>query len=125
MTLFVNTDASMQGIGGLGVTCMLLFFLFSHNGIKYPCALVHWFSCTSELPNENTGMWVVKSDLGNDGMKHVSIIHFDTVVWAAYLLPAFWQEFVLYTLSFMDTLDTFDTFYVNKYIDHHVVKIAG
>ena len=99
MTLFVNTDASMQGIGGLGVTCMLLFFLFSHNGIKYPCALVHWFSCTSELPNENTGMWVVKSDLGNDGMKHVSIIHLDTVVQAAHLLPVFRQEFVLCTLS--------------------------
>ena len=123
-TIFVNTDASAQGMDGLDVARVLLFFSFSHSGVEYPCALVHWFSCTSESPNANTGMWEVEPDLGNDGMKHVSIIHLDTVVQAAHLLPVFRQEFVLRTLSFTDTLDAFDTFYVNKYIDHHAFEIA-
>ena len=79
-TIFVNTNASAQGMCSLDVACMLLFFLFSHNGVKYPCALAHWFLCTSDSPNENTGMWEVEPDLGNNGMKSVSIIHLDTVV---------------------------------------------
>jgi hypothetical protein len=29
---------------GLEVAHVHLFFLFSHEGIKYPCALVHCFS---------------------------------------------------------------------------------
>ena len=111
-------------MGGLDVSHVLLFFSFSHNDVKYPCTLVHWFSCTSKLPNENTGMWEVKPDLGNDSMKHVSIIHIDTVVRAAHLLLVFQQKFVLCTLSFSDTLDAFDTFYINKDIDHHVFGIA-
>ena len=54
-------------------------------------------------------MWEVEPDLGDDGMKLVSIIHLDTVVQAAHLL-VFQQGFVLHTLSFMDTLDAFGTF---------------
>ena len=121
-TMIPSLSPSTEGM--CGVAHALLFFSFSHNGIKYPCALMHWFSCTSDSPNNNTSMWEVEPDLGNNGMKHVSIIHLDTIAWAAHLLPVFGWEFVSHALSFMDTLDTFATFYVSKYIDHHAFKIA-
>ena len=88
-TIFVNTNPSTEGMHGLDVAHALLFFLFSHNGIKYLCALVHRFSCTSDPPNNNTRMWEVEPDLGNNGIKHVSIIHLDTIVQAAHFLPIF------------------------------------
>jgi len=42
-TIFVNTDPSMDGMQDFEVACVYLFFSFSHEGIEYPCALIHWF----------------------------------------------------------------------------------
>lgn len=39
-TIFVNTDPSMDGMQGLKVACVCLFFSFSHENVEYPCALV-------------------------------------------------------------------------------------
>ena len=123
-TIFVNTDPSAEGMHGLDVARVRLFFSFSHNGVKYPCALVHWFSCMGDSPDDNTGMWVVKPDILDGNIKFASIIHLDTVVRAAHLLPVFRQDFVSRTLSLSDTLDEFTSFYVNKYVDHHAFEIT-
>ena len=53
--------------------------LSSHEGIEYPCALIHWFSHVGDL-GDNTGMWIVKLDMSDDGEITISIIHLDTVV---------------------------------------------
>ena len=103
---------------------MQLFFSFSHDGVKYPCTLVHWFSHVGTLPGDNTGMWVVKPDVLDHGEAFTSIIHLDMVVRASHLIPVFGPEHVSKTLSFTDTLDAFSSFYVNKYVDHHAFKIA-
>jgi hypothetical protein len=66
-------------------------------------------------------MWIVQPD--NDESP-LSIIHLDTVVRAAHLLPVFGKERVSRSLSFTDTLDTFTSFYVNKFADHHAFEIA-
>ena len=97
------------------------FFSFSHDGVEYPCALVRWFSHVGDSPDEPTGMWIVQPD-GDESLP--SIIHLDTVVRAAHLLPVFGPEYVSRTLSFTDTLDTFTEFYVNKFADHHAFEIA-
>ena len=55
-TIFINTDASAKGMWGLDVAHVRLFFSFSHNSIKYPCALVHWFSRPGDSPGNNTSM---------------------------------------------------------------------
>jgi hypothetical protein len=124
-TIFVNTDPSAAGMLGLDIARVRLFFSFSHNGVQYPCALVHWFSRMGDSPNSNTGMWTVKPDtLDDDSEILTSIIHLDTIVRAAQLLPVFGREFVSRTLSFSDTLDEFTSFYVNKYADHHAFEIA-
>jgi hypothetical protein len=108
---------------GLEVARMRLFFLFSHEGVEYPCALVHWFSRVGGL-QENTGMWVVEPDISDDGETIITIIHLDTIVQASHLLLVFSGERVSKTLLFTDTLDTFTRFYVNKYADHHAFEIA-
>jgi hypothetical protein len=43
-TIFVNTDLSMDSMQGLEVTRVCPFVSFSHEGVKYPCALVYWLS---------------------------------------------------------------------------------
>jgi len=123
-TVFVNTDPTAEGMRGLSVARVRLFFSFSYEGVKYPCALVHWFSSVGDLPDDDTGMWVVKPETTDNDELHASVIHLDTVVRASHLLPVFGQEYVSKTISFTDTLDTFTTFYVNKYIDHHAFEIA-
>jgi hypothetical protein len=123
-TIFVNTDPSMDGMQGLEVACVRLFFSFSHEGIEYPCALVHWFSHVGDL-QDNTGMWIVEPDMSDNGETIVAIIHLDTIVRASHLLPVFGEGRVSKTLSFTDTLDTFTRFYVNKYADHHAFEIAS
>lgn len=120
-TILVNTNSSMEGMRGLDVARVRLFFSFSYDGVEYPCALVRWFSREGDSPDHNTGMWVVKPD---DNETPASIIHLDTVVRAAHLLPIFGPEHVSKALSFTDTLDTFRRFYVNKYADHHAFEVA-
>ena len=123
-TIFVNTDSSIEGMQGLEIARVRLFFSFSHDGIKYPCALVRWFSRLGDSPDDNTGMWVVEPDTLDDGEPFMSIIHLDAIVRALHLLPVFGQGRVSKTIQFSDTLDTFTRFYVNKYIDHHAFEIA-
>ena len=123
-TIFVNTDPSAEGMKGLDVARVHLFFSFSHDGIEYPCALVHWFSLVGDLPDVDTGMWVVKPDMLDNGEKLISIVHLDTIVRACHLIPIFGPQHISRALSFTDTLDTFTHFYVNKYVDHHAFEVA-
>ncbi|KAH9020564.1 hypothetical protein EDB85DRAFT_2075668 [Lactarius pseudohatsudake] len=125
-TVFVNADSAVEGMRGLYVARVRLFFSFSFEGVHYPCALVNWFSCKDDSPDDSTGMWIVEPyTQGGDGKNPSSdIIHLDTILWAAHLLPVFGSECVSRTLSCTDTLDTFSSFYVNKYVDHHAFEIA-
>lgn len=118
-TVFVNTDSSADGMRGLDVARVRLFFSFSHDGVKYPCALVHWFSRVGDSPDDLTGMWVVYPD---DDESPPSVIHLDSIVRAAHLLPVFGPERISTTLSFTDTLDRFRRFYVNRFVDHHAFE---
>ena len=124
-TIFINTDPLAEGMRGLDIARVQLFFSFSHNGTQYPCALVHWFSHVGDSPNDNTGMWMVEPDTSDDDNEPItSIIHLDTIIRAAHLLPVFGHDYVSQTLSFTDTLNKFTRFYVNKYADHHAFEIA-
>lgn len=119
-TIFINTNSSIEGMKGLDVARARLFFSFTHEGVEYPCALVQWFARVGDSPDELTGMWEVEPDQDQT----LAIIHLDTIVRAAHLLPVFGPGFVPKSLSFTDTLDTFHRFYVNKYVDHHAFEIA-
>jgi hypothetical protein len=122
--VFVSTDSAAEGMHGFDIAHVKLLFPFKHEGTIYPCALVHWYSHVGDSPNEDTGMWVVEPDYGEDGAHFVAVIHLDTIFRAAHLIPVYGDEFVPTHLSFTQTLDAFRAFYVNKYIDHHAFEIA-
>ena len=122
--MFINTDPTQPSMCGLDVACARLLFSFVHEWVKYSCAFVKWFSQIRDCANENMGMWSVKLEIFKDGMPNSSIIHLDSVVWLAHLLPIYHDMWVPsgHWLNFTWSLDTFTTFYVNKYIDHHAFE---
>lgn len=126
-TVFVDTNPSEEGMRGLDVARVRLFFKFTHERVDYPCALVDWFKRVGDSVNENTGMWVVEpvADAPDGiGESRTAILHLDTIVRAAHLIPVFGHRRVSPTLSLTNTLDEFTRFHVNKYADHHAFEIA-
>ena len=69
-------------------------------------------------------MWIVKPDLAKDGIPIASVIHLDTIFRAAHLMPVYGNDAVPRYLSSTESLDAFDSYYVNKYIDNHAFEIA-
>jgi len=55
----------------------------------------------------------------------MSVIHLDSIIHGAHLLPRFPSNSRVYReVNYTQTLDVYQFFYVNKYIDHHVFEIA-
>ena len=123
--IFVDMgDSENNGMKGLLVARVYLFFKFSHNSVDYPCALVRWYS-TSDEPDATTGLWVVEPETTHRGMRHMSVIHLDSIVCGAHLLPRFPSDAPVYReINYTNVLDVYKTFYVNKFIDHHAFEIA-
>jgi len=120
--IFVSNGLSLDpGMGGLLVARALLFFSFTIGGETHQCALVHWFSTFGDQPDPDNGMWVVTPDYSGAD-RNVSVIHIDSIVRAAHLLPIFDQQPLPHTLNYTKTLDSFQGFYVNKYIDYHAYE---
>ena len=111
---------------GLEVARVFLFFSFMHSGTYYPSALVQWFSIVGDEPDEETGLWMVEPDVRQDGRPCLAVIHLDSIFRVAPLLPAYHtSDFVKRSLTMHDSLDEFNEFYVNKFVDHHAFKIAS
>ncbi|KAG1874326.1 hypothetical protein F4604DRAFT_1880852 [Suillus subluteus] len=122
--IFINTGSDAEGMRGLEVARVICFFSFNHNWEVYPCALIHWFEKIGNDPDENTGMWMVAPSFHEDGSKNIAVIHIETIFRAAHLIPIYGSEYIPHTLKFYHSLDTFHSFYVNKYADHHAFEIA-
>ena len=123
-TVFVEHDPTIPGIHGLDVVRLLAVFSFFWSGKYHHCALVRWFTHVAEEPDINTGMWVVQPDYNADGSPAVGVIHLDSVLQAAHLMPVFGNRFLPLDLTANHSLDTFQSFYVNKYIDYHAFELA-
>ena len=103
---------------------MYLFFKFSFNAVEYPSALVHWYSTVNESPDPVTGLWVVEPELLRGG-RNMGVIHLDSIIHGAHLLPQFPSDAPVYwEINFTKTLDVYRSFYVNKYVDYHTFEIA-
>ncbi|KAF8809162.1 hypothetical protein BYT27DRAFT_7255031 [Phlegmacium glaucopus] len=120
-----NTDSDAPGFEGLLVARVFLFFSFKHEGITYPCALVHWFSTVGDGPDDETGMWMVEPDFQR-GQQVLEVIHLDSILRGAHLIGVAGSQFLPSDplFNFSRSLDAFKTFYVNKYVDHHAHEIA-
>jgi hypothetical protein len=114
-----NSEESIMS--NLLIARVLLFFSFTFNDELHQCALIHWFSVFGDQPDPDNGMWVVSPDYSN-GARVLSVIHIDSIFRAAHLLPIFDTTTLPRTLNYTQTLDLFQGFYVNKYIDYHAYE---
>ncbi|KDQ50016.1 hypothetical protein JAAARDRAFT_211946 [Jaapia argillacea MUCL 33604] len=119
-TVFVETVAGVAGMQGMVVSRVKLFFAFSYDGKRYPCALVEWFQLVGDEPNEVTGMWVVKPEYLGNGRRSMAVVHLDCLARSAHLIGAYGSGFLPEDFHFSFTLDAFRSFYVNTYGDHHL-----
>jgi hypothetical protein len=121
--VFVEADGDMPGFRGLLVGRVMLFFTLFHDGIRFPCALVTWFSTVGAEPDPDTGMWVVEPDRDREGNRVMDIIHIGTILRSAHLIGLAGEPMIP-RIKYSDSLDAFRAFYINKYADHHAHEIA-
>jgi hypothetical protein len=128
--IFIEHDPNLLGFQGLYVGQVILLFSFTFRGVKYPCALVRWFSTIGDQPCPNTGMWMVEPEFdagdggGDSESRLISVVHLDTVVRPAHLIPIYGPQFLDRDVTHTDSLVAFSAFYVNKYSDYHAFEIA-
>lgn len=104
-----------------------LFFSFSIDERSYSCALLHEFRIVGDQPDGDTGMWMVERVLDGDGQPSARVVPLNSILRAAHLSPIFGYltHFLSRKASPESSLDNFDNFYVNKYIDHHAFEITS
>ena len=86
-TVLVSTNQGIDGMWGLDVCHVCLFFLFTHDDVKYPCVLIDWYGHITDSPDEDTGMWIVKPIPDNS-----AIIHLNSILWLHSPHPCVWPE---------------------------------
>lgn len=121
---FVVEKQNEHGFRGMSVVRIKLFFSFRYEGEEYPCALVEWFKKDGRSPNEQTGMWEVKPEEDRHGERLTTVIHLDTILRGAHLIPIYGSSFIPPHFHHTWSLDAFKAFFVNKYADHHANEIA-
>ncbi|OCH90277.1 hypothetical protein OBBRIDRAFT_731075, partial [Obba rivulosa] len=89
--VFVNQDASLKEIRGLGIAQVLLLCSFKHHYKTISCALVHWHKIVGNRPDSRTGMWIFQPDFLHNNRQQplLQIIHTDFIVCVAHLIPVF------------------------------------
>lgn len=120
-----NADSDEPGFRGLNVARVRVFFSVQHDGETYPCALVHWFSHVGNGPDPVTGMWKVKPDYDRHHKPVLAVISVDSIFRAAHLIGVSGSQCIpRHGFDHSKSLDSFQSFYVNKYADHHAHEIA-
>ncbi|KAI0054565.1 hypothetical protein BV25DRAFT_1910247 [Artomyces pyxidatus] len=122
--IFIQKDNALPGMRGLYVAQAVLLFSFRFRHVVYPCALVHWFIPVSDEPDPDTGMWIVKPDLDWRGERVADVIHLDSVLRNAHLIPVYGEDFVPQNFDPSYSLHAYAAFYVNKFSDHHANETA-
>ncbi|KAH9986224.1 hypothetical protein BJV77DRAFT_1061839 [Russula vinacea] len=94
-TMFVETNADLDGMRGMAIGRALLFF---------------------HLPSM---IATTHPEFGANGQRTLAVIHLDCVARAAHLLPVYGPSFIPDDFHFSDALDAFRSYFVNRHIDHH------
>lgn len=120
--VFVEQEGDLDGFRGSLVARVRSFLSIQHKKVVHPCALVSWYSVIGDQPCPDTKMWKVQPDLDQLGHPILDIIHLDS---NAHLMGVCNGSMRLpHNFRFHDSLDSFQAFYVNKYIDYHAHEIA-
>ena len=123
-TVFVVTDASRPGMEGMEIGRVLLFFSFEYRRKSFSCALIHWFVRSDER-DADTSMWTVAQELDRHGEPTLEVIDVDSIARGAHLLPVYGSSRVPEDFNYHDALDSYHSFFVNHYVDHHAHKFIG
>ena len=134
-TVLINIGGDPSVMKGMNIGRVFLFMAFNYDGITYPCALIQWLVPASDAVDDETGMWIVEPEYLDNGDSdselasepHLSVIHIDSLVRAAHLIPVFGDSTIVpeyHELEPSETLNNFMLFYVNKFIDYHAHEIA-
>ena len=117
-TVFVVLDDSKPGMEGMEIGRVLLFFSFFYRRKAHSCALINWFVHDNE-PDPDTGMWTVQLECDRKGEPNVQVIPLETIARGAHLLLVYGSMRIPDDFSHHDALDSFNSFFVNHFIDHH------
>lgn len=119
--IFVDNDSlDDDSLSGLLVTHVLLFFLFKIQGHLHSCALVEWFIPFSDEPDALTEIWIVMPKVNTTGCYIWVVISVKSILQGIHLIGVFGAAFLPITFHFSHSLNTFNTYYVNRYIDYHL-----
>jgi hypothetical protein len=114
-TVFIVLDDTKPG---MEIGRVLLFFSFSYRRKSYSCVLINWYVHDDE-PDADTGMWTVQLECDRRGTPTVQVVQLETIARGAHLLPIYGKERVPDDFSYHDALDSFNSFFLNHFIDHH------
>lgn len=101
-----------------------MFFTFSILRTNFSCALIHDYIPVGDHPDENAGMWIMqRATSGHQPRARVIPLH--SILRAAHLIPVYGYEEAILPKTCMPehSLDDFDLFYVNKFVDHHACEV--
>jgi hypothetical protein len=123
-TVFVTVSDEDDFMRGLLVAHVLLFFSFYDPKLhkEVPCALINWFVPASEHPDPGTGMWALKPEV-LAGKSTLEVIHLDTIVRGAHLLPQYGSGFLPEDFHYSDSLDAFKLYFINHFVDYHTHEL--
>ena len=117
-TVYVVLDDDLPGMEGMVIARVLLFLSFNYKRVDYSCALVNWLVRNSNDPDPDTGMWIVSLEQQN-GKPTAQVIDVKTIARAAHLLPVFGPDPVPTDVQYYNSLDRYQSFFVNTFVDHH------
>jgi len=109
-TIFVSVNDDKEVMAGLLVARVHLLFSYfdPYDGEEVPCALIAWFIHPNDTPEPD-----------EDGKCPVQVIHLDTILHGAHLVPCYGEGFLPIGLKYSDALDAWDYYFVNQFIDYH------
>lgn len=123
-TVFIQGDQSMESISdGLTIARIHQFFSFPLKSKFHTCALIEHFDFVNEDIDELTGMWIVRRQRLNSRQRF-EVIPVTQIFRAAHLIPVYGTNPIPSRFSHTKTLDSFNKFYVNRFIDYHAFECA-
>ena len=121
--ILVQVSPEDSRFSSMQVVCVWLFFSIKHDNNTIPCALVEWYETIGNSPDKNIGIWVVKPEYTASRQQRVAAtIHLNSVVRGVHLIPVYRKQKISHKHTYSTTLNNFQQFYVNKYIDYHAFK---
>jgi hypothetical protein len=106
-------------LAGMMVGRVLRFISFTHNDVRYPCALIEDFELVHDEVDSLTGMWVVRPRRHRDSRRCLSLIHIDLIFRACHLIGRYGNSFIPHSFHFSHSHIAFRHFYLNHYADYH------